>query len=303
VAPKNTSDKSPPRASVEALKAADAQAWRSRIADQKEFSKASKSTPCGPPPLTREQQLRAAEHQATCQLCGPHAPFPPRPCPELDELLRSNEQDALWEQAAAIEQRRIEQESNGKLPHDDRALARLRELREGLAVFVLNRPTPPTAEEYADYVRQHFTPGYNAIASHDRMCVECGKLFAVRDGYDGKAATCDTTCANLARTREWRKQNEETHAAQAERLRRAIKECQKCDRRHRRLCDVHRERLESLAKAERTADALPGAKMNPATLEHALEKQAIDDRNQTFEDAEINIDTAWATAKKESVTP
>jgi hypothetical protein len=72
----------------------------------------------------------------------------------------------------------------------EEALARLHLLRQAAANFAT---TLPGVDEWAAFLAREIIPVYNSIASQDRMCIACGRRFAVRRGA-AEATVCSARC-------------------------------------------------------------------------------------------------------------
>jgi len=191
------------RTSPQALAAAEAAAWAPRLADLERARQA-----CNRVDRIRERILRRF----------PVLPLlPESAAPEHREAVQRawDRHDArtqryarlFWAVEAAgrrvmdqVARRRDEQDASGTLPFGDDACAKLRELRDFLAVATA---VPTTPNEYRRLLLEHYVPEYNRISTTDRCCVECGTLFAIgRDGRSRSSKYCTDACAARPRNRD-----------------------------------------------------------------------------------------------------
>lgn len=205
--------RAPDRTSVEAIAAAKHAVWKPRLdglqraswvasaanerrdAIWKRFDQIRGSLG-GPPPVPESAPEEIRE--AVTQVWNATSP-------EIQKIARDLHEANEWEyrEMRAIENERDEQERSPLLPFGDAALAKLAELKSDLArLFTGGRP--PTPDTYKDVFLRLWVPRYNAISTSDRYCVECGTLFARRDGHEKLAIFCSDSCSAAARVRAQR---------------------------------------------------------------------------------------------------
>jgi hypothetical protein len=215
------------RASATALDAAEYRVWGPRIEDLQRVRRASlEATACREELLTR------------MRLAGGY--LPPHP-DDLAETIPDFERQRAacrreWDAAsperraiamelreiertkaavfADVERRREEQDRSGALPFDDEAMEKFRALKADLIRFLDRIPSP---DEYKQFFLERFVPGYNAIPSYDRYCVECGTRFALSDARSKEAKFCGDRCSsrhhNRGKHAERKRAKLEKHAA------------------------------------------------------------------------------------------
>jgi hypothetical protein len=106
------------------------------------------------------------------------------------------DEDPRWEAFAQLEAFREERDKK-----DAPILVRLRELRVKWLEFMSCFPSIPEYEQFMDAV---VIPTYNDLALPTRLCVGCGRRFALLDGRAKKARFCgadDDRCKNAFNAR------------------------------------------------------------------------------------------------------
>lgn len=57
----------------------------------------------------------------------------------------------------------------------------------------------PSIAEYERRTMRELVPAYNAANDHMRLCSECGRAFALRDGNERRSQTCSEACSKRRR--------------------------------------------------------------------------------------------------------
>ena len=115
--------------------------------------------------------------------------------------------------------------SPGKETYSDEAAARLDLLRQSAANFAAKLPS---SDEWWEFLSAEVIPVFNSISTNDRMCLECGKRFAVPERAVPERF-CSEACGARRASKE-RLQRAEVEKLQRlqERLEVKMKGCRSC---------------------------------------------------------------------------